>query len=95
MAKEEERFATELALRIQADIIADLAAGFALTERGSAFQMIYSLEEAIARDLSVRAAKFHEQGLSISSIGQVADFLADTFDAAKEKMTRVAKPAWK
>jgi hypothetical protein len=37
MAEGEERIAIELALRIQADIIADLAAGFALTERGSAF----------------------------------------------------------
>jgi hypothetical protein len=54
--------------------------------------MICSLEEAIARDLSVRATKFHEQGLSISSIGHVAGFLADTFDAAKERMARVAKP---
>jgi hypothetical protein len=94
MAEGEERTAIELALRIQADIIADLAAGFALTERGSAFQMICSLEEAIARDLSVRATKFHEQGLSISSIGHVAGFLADTVDAAKERMARVAKPVW-
>jgi len=92
MAEEEERFVVELALEIQADIFTDLAAGLALIERYAAFQMIYSLEEAVARDLAARATEFHERGLSITGIGQVASFLADTFSEAKEKMVRVAKP---
>jgi hypothetical protein len=92
MTMEDERFVIELAMEIQADIFADLAAGFALTERGCAFHMVHSLEEAVARELTTRATKFQERGLSARSIGQVAGFLAGTFEAAREKMVSVTQP---
>jgi hypothetical protein len=87
-----ERFVIELTLELQANMFADLAAGFALTDRNTAAEMIRSIEQQIAHGLKARANEFRERGLSTDGIRQVAGFLADTFSEAKQKMAQVAKP---
>ena len=76
----------DLTLGIQADIFIDLAAKFARVNHFAAAETIRNIEEKIARDLRERAIDLRARGLSAEGIAQVAGYLADTIEEARQKM---------
>jgi FkbM family methyltransferase len=76
----------DLTLRIQADIFIDLVADFARVNHTAAAEKIRNIEEKIARDLTERAIDLGARRLSAKGIAQVAGYLADTIEEAKQKM---------
>ena len=82
-----EHVAIDLTLGIQADILIDLASGFARINHVAAAETIRTIEEKIVRDLREQAADLRARGLSAAGIFQVAGYLADTIKEATEKMT--------
>jgi hypothetical protein len=88
---DDESLIIDFTLTIQADIFADLAAGFARADSRAAAEMISSIEKRIASELRTQADSFRRRGLSTDGIGQAASFLADTMREAKQKMAGTAK----
>ena len=76
----------ELTLGIQADIFIELAADFARLNRIAAAETIRNIEDKIARDLRERAVDLRMRRLSAEGIAQVAGYLADTIEEARQKM---------
>jgi hypothetical protein len=76
----------DLTLGIQADIFIDLAAAFARLNRIAAAETIRNIEDKIARDLRERAVDLRMRRLSAEGIAQVAGYLADTMEEARQKM---------
>jgi hypothetical protein len=76
----------DLTLGIQADIFIDLAAAFARLNRIAAAEAIRNIEDKIARDLTERAIDLGARSLSAKGIAQVAGYLADTIEEARQKM---------
>ena len=76
----------DLTMGIQADIFVDLAADFARVNHSAAAETIRNIEEKIARDLRERAIDLRERRLSVAGIAQVAGYLADTIEEARQKM---------
>jgi hypothetical protein len=81
-----ERVAIDLTLGIQADILIDLASGFARINHVAAAETVRTIEEKIVRDLRERATGLRARGLSAEGIAQVAGYLTDTIKEAREKM---------
>src|SRR5438309_4898218 len=81
-----EHVAIDLTLGIQADILIDLASGFARINHVAAADTIRTIEEKIVRDLRERATDLRARGLSADGIAQVAGYLANTIKEAREKM---------
>ena len=81
-----ERVAIDLTLGIQADILIDLASGFARINHVAAAETIRTIEEKIVRDLRERATGLRARGLSAEGIAQVAGYVTDTIKEAREKM---------
>jgi hypothetical protein len=76
----------DLTLGIQADIFIDLAAEFARVNQFAAAETIRTIEEKIVRDLTERAIDLRARRLSAKGIAQVAGYLADTIEEARQKM---------
>jgi hypothetical protein len=76
----------DLALGIQADIFIDLAADFARVNHVVAAETIRKIEEKIARDLRERAIVLRARRLSAEGIAQVAVYLAEMIEEARQKM---------
>ena len=76
----------DLTLGIQADIFIDLAAKFARVNHLAAAETIRTIEEKIVRDLTERAIDLRARRLSAKGIAQVAGYLADTIEEARQKM---------
>jgi hypothetical protein len=76
----------DLTLRIQADIFIDLVADFARVNHSAAAETIRNIEEKIARDLTERAIDLGARSLSAKGIAQVAGYLAETIEEAKQKI---------
>ena len=76
----------DLTLGIQADIFIDLAAEFARVNHSAAAETIRIIEEKIVRDLTERAIDLRARRLSAEGIAQVAGYLADTIEEARQKM---------
>src|SRR6266478_6292259 len=81
-----ERVAIDLTLGIQADILIDLASGFARINHVAAAETIRTIEEKIVRDLRERATDLRARGLSAEGVVQVAGYLADTIKEARQKI---------
>jgi hypothetical protein len=76
----------DLTLGIQADIFIELATDFARVNHVVAAETIRNIEEKIARDLRERAVDLRMRRLSAEGIAQVAGYLADTIEEARQKM---------
>ena len=76
----------DLTLGIQADIFIDLTAEFARVNHIAAAETIRAIEEKIVRDLTERAIDLRARRLSAKGIAQVARYLADTIEEARQKM---------
>jgi hypothetical protein len=76
----------DLTLRIQAEILIDLAADFGRVNHFAAAETIRNIEERIARDLRERAIDLRARRFSAEGIAQVAGYLADTIEEARQKM---------
>jgi hypothetical protein len=76
----------DLTLGIQADIFIELAVDFARVNHSAAAETIRNIEDKIARDLRERAVDLRMRRLSAEDIAQVAGYLADTIEEARQKM---------
>ena len=76
----------ELTLGIQADIFIDLAAAFARLNHISAAETIRNIEDKISRDLREREIELRARRHSAAGIAQVAGYLADVIEEARQKM---------